>query len=299
VAERQTRTLASVVMLVRHALRRRPTAARLGTLAALVAPLLGPGLACADPGKPLWEASIGLFPSTFPAYRGSSDQQYYLLPFPFLVYRGEVFKADRHGLRALLFDSQRVELNISTNAAIPVNSDGDSRRDGMPDLDATVEIGPSLNILLTPPARQDRLQLKLPVRLAVASDFSSVETVGWVFNPHLNLDSPNILHGWNTGFDLGPLFATREYHDYYYRVKPRYARPDRPVYRPSGGYSGTMALASLSRRFDRYWVGAFVRYDYLRGAQFEDSPLVDTDHSLMAGVAVSWFFARSARTVER
>jgi hypothetical protein len=36
---------------------------------------------------PLWEAGIGVFPGTFPNYRGSDDQQDYLLPFPYLVYR--------------------------------------------------------------------------------------------------------------------------------------------------------------------------------------------------------------------
>jgi len=291
--------IARGILLIRRAVQWPVRAGLLRPVALTVLPLLAIGAVHADTGKPLWEAAMGLFPSTFPAYRGSSEQQYYLIPFPFLVYRGEIFKADRHGLRALLFDNRRVELNISSNAAIPVNSDKEPRREGMPDLDTTLEIGPSLNLLLTPPSVEDRLQLKLPVRLAVATDFSSLETVGWVFNPHLNFDSPHVLHGWNTGFNLGPLFATRDYHDYYYRVKPAYVRPDRPLYRPSGGYSGMLAVASISRRFDSYWVGGFVRYDYLRGAEFDDSPLVDTDHSFMAGVAVTWFFARSARTVDR
>jgi hypothetical protein len=44
---------------------------------------------------PLWEVGAGLFPSTFPAYRGSDDQQYYLLPFPYLVYRGNYLRVDR------------------------------------------------------------------------------------------------------------------------------------------------------------------------------------------------------------
>jgi hypothetical protein len=48
---------------------------------------------------PLWEVGAGLFPSTFPAYRGSDDQQYYLLPFPYLVYRGNYLRVDREGLR--------------------------------------------------------------------------------------------------------------------------------------------------------------------------------------------------------
>lgn len=298
-AGRQLDMIASRTLLLRRAVQWLITTGIQRPTAAIVLFLLAVGAVHAESGKPLWEAAIGLFPSTYPAYRGSSEQQYYLIPFPFLVYRGEIFKADHHGLRALLLDSQRLELNISSNAAIPVRSDKVPQRDGMPDLASTFEIGPSLNILLTSPSEQAKLQLRLPIRLAVAANFSSVKMVGWVFNPHLNFDSPNIVRGWNTGFNLGPLFATRAYHDYYYRVKPAFARADRPAYRPSGGYSGMQALTSISRRFGSYWVGGFMRYDYLRGAQFDDSPLVDTDHSFMAGIAMAWFFAESTRTVDR
>ena len=47
--------------------------------------------------KPLWE--LGLFNSamTFPHYRGSDEQMYYLLAIPYFIYRGEIFKADRDG----------------------------------------------------------------------------------------------------------------------------------------------------------------------------------------------------------
>jgi len=44
-------------------------------------------------------------------------------------------------MRARLFDTDRVEINISVNGAIPVKSDESGARKGMPDLDPTVEIG--------------------------------------------------------------------------------------------------------------------------------------------------------------
>ena len=72
-----------------------------------------------------------------------------------------------------------------------------------------------------------------------------------------------------------------------------------PVYSASGGYSGTVIVASLSRRFNRIWMGGFVRYDNLSGADFDNSPLVETEHSLMGGFAVSWIFMKSAKTVNR
>jgi outer membrane scaffolding protein for murein synthesis (MipA/OmpV family) len=248
---------------------------------------------------PLWEVGMGVFPSTYPAYRGADDQLFYLLPFPYLAYRGEHLKIDRDGMRARLFDTDRVEINISVNGAIPVNSDKSDARSGMPDLDPTFEIGPSVNVVLARPWPNHTLKLKLPVRSVIATDFSRTEQAGWIFNPHLNLDSKDVFGGWNTGLSLGPLFGNRKYHAYYYEVPSKYATASRPAYSASGGYSGTLAVASLSRRFNRIWVGGFVRYDNLSGAKFDDSPLVETDHSIMAGVAVAWIFKKSSKTVER
>jgi outer membrane scaffolding protein for murein synthesis (MipA/OmpV family) len=212
---------------------------------------------------PLWEIGMGVFPSTYPAYRGSNDQQYYLLPFPYLVYRGEYLKIDRDGMRARLLDTDRLELNISVNGATPVNSDESGARSGMPDLDPTFEIGPSLNMVLARPSPKHTLKLKLPVRSVIATDLSSTEQAGWIFNPHLNLDSKDVFGGWNVGLSLGPLFGNRKYHAYYYEVPAKYATGSRPAYSASGGYSGTLAIASLSRRFNRIWMGVFFRYDNL------------------------------------
>jgi outer membrane scaffolding protein for murein synthesis (MipA/OmpV family) len=248
---------------------------------------------------PLWEAGIGVFPSSYPAYRGSDDQQYYLLPFPYLVYRGEYLKIDRDGMRARLFDTDRVEINISVNGAVPVKSDDSDARSGMPDLDPTFEIGPSLNVVLARPSRKHTLKLKLPVRSVIATDFSSTEQAGWIFNPHLNLDNKDVFGGWNAGLSLGPLFGNRKYHAYYYEVPSKYATASRPAYSASGGYSGTLAVASLSRRFNHVWMGGFIRYDNLSGAVFDDSPLVETDHSTMAGFAVAWIFKKSSKVVSR
>ena len=56
-------------------------------------------------------------------------------------------------------------------------------------------------------------------------------------------------------------------------------------------------LVSASRRFDRFWVGSFLRYDNLEGATFDDSPLVETDHAISAGIAISWILWQSDETV--
>ncbi len=71
----------------------------------------------------------------------------------------------------------------------------------------------------------------------------------------------------------------------------------RPAYDAHGGYSGSFARVTLAKRYPRFWVGMFVRYDDLRGATFEDSPLVRQTGALMWGAGIAWVFAQSEQTV--
>jgi outer membrane scaffolding protein for murein synthesis (MipA/OmpV family) len=262
----------------------------------LLAAVGSPGASAEERALSLWEAGFGLSALSFPAYRGSDQQSEYLFPLPFLAYRGELLKVDREGLRGRLFDNERVILDLSLSGAVPVRSRDVDAREGMPDLDPLFEIGPGLTANLLEGA-DDRwqLRLRLPVRYAIATDLRGVDPVGWRFDPHLNFNTDQ--GGWNLGLNAGVLFADQRYHAYYYEVAPRYARPDRPAYQASGGYGGVVLLASASRRFDRFWVGGFLRYDDLDGAVFRDSPLVQTRSSWMGGVGVVWVFAQSKRQV--
>jgi outer membrane protein len=149
-------------------------------------------------------------------------------------------------------------------------------------------------------SREWSFEARLPVRAAIATDLSHTQHIGYVAYPHLHLFTRPLLGGakWNLGMQAGPLFATQKYHDYFYAVDPEFAAPGRPAYEASAGYSGALALVSLSRRFPRFWVGAFARYDSLKGATFESSPLVRRDYAVMAGFALAWIFAESEKRVD-
>jgi outer membrane scaffolding protein for murein synthesis (MipA/OmpV family) len=243
----------------------------------------------AEESKPLWELGVGLVGLNFPDYRGSKHQRNYLLPLPYLIYRGERLKVNREGLRGLLYDSEHIKLDISLDGGVPVESDDNTVRGGMPDLDPMFEIGPSLKILLAKNATS-KLSLRLPVRAAFATDFTYIDHEGWLFHPQLGLDAfVDTTRHWKFGIAVGPLYASRDYHDYYYGVAHAYAA--------KGGYSGTRLAMSLSWQRDRLQFGAFLRYDDLHGTAFEDSPLLEQDHSFMAGFAIGWVLVRSQRRV--
>jgi outer membrane protein len=249
--------------------------------------------------KPLWEAGLGVGGLVFPDYRGSDEMQAYPIPVPYLIYRGDFLKADREGVRGELFDREYAELSISVNATIPVSSDDNAARRGMPDLEPTIELGPSLDLhVWKSPDERIKLDVVMPLRAPLTVE-RSPKSIGWLFSPRVNLDIGNVNNsGWNLGLGAGPVFADRKYHDYFYSVKPQYSNAERPEYDAKGGYSGVHVLASLSKRYPKYWVGAYIRYDSLESAAFEDSPLVRSTSYIAGGFGIAWMIGQSKRLVE-
>jgi outer membrane scaffolding protein for murein synthesis (MipA/OmpV family) len=251
--------------------------------------------------KPLWEAGLGVAVIDFPDYRGSDERRTFVLPLPYVIYRGDVIQSDRDGARGRFFRNDRVDLALSLNGSIPVDSSDNEARRGMPDLDPTLEIGPKLDIkLVRDKARGIDVGLVLPVRTVIATDFSHTKNVGWTFEPRIDVDFKDtwLGEGWNLGLGAGPLFADKRYHGYFHGVPDQFATPQRPAYVPDGGYGGARGLVSVSRRFASFWFGAFLQGDTLAGSEVEASPLVRQKESYAAGFAVTWLLGQSERMVD-
>jgi outer membrane scaffolding protein for murein synthesis (MipA/OmpV family) len=250
--------------------------------------------------RPLWEAGLGIGALATSDYRGADTSSSYVLPYPYLVYRGRFLRADRDGLRGTFFKRDRMELNLSLNATTPVRSRSKGTRVGMPTLPATLEIGPSLQLLLWQSQQAvSKLSLRLPVRTVFTIE-ASPKSAGWFIAPNFNLDLAALgtSKQWKLGLVLGPLFADRRYHQFFYGVEPPYVTTVRPAYRARSGYSGSQLLISFSRRFPKYWIGGYARHDWLNGVAFSDSPLLRRNSSWSAGFAVARIIGQSSRTVE-
>ncbi len=264
----------------------------IGSMAALC--LAAPVMAAVEPE---WEAGVGVAMMSIPDYRGSDEGNTYLLPIPYFVYNGDWLRVDRSGAHGDLARTQGMVLDLSMNLGPPANSEKNVARAGMPDIDPTIEGGPSLKWLWYENDKRDRkLTIQLPARAVLTTGF---EYIGWVFSPHLNMDFLNLgpSGGWNFGVAVGPFYASEKYHDYYYEVRPEFATASRPAYDARGGYSGLRTTLALSKRFSQFWVGGFARYESLNEVVFDDSPLMRKSNSFMAGIGVSWIFARSAERV--
>ena len=244
--------------------------------------------------KPLWELGLGAAAVRLPDYRGAEQSRNWLLPVPYFIYRGDFFKADREGARAVLLDSERIDLDLSVGASAPTSSKDNRARQGMPDLAPQLELGPKLEVRLAK-GEGWALQWRTPVR-AVFTLESKSRVLGWTAFPQLNIDWR--VGGWDVGALAGPVMASRGVNGYFYDVKSAFATAERAAYRSPGGYAGWSAVAGVSRRYGDVWVGGFARADNVAGARFADSPLVKRNSNVAFGVAVSWVFAKSAATVD-
>lgn len=256
--------------------------------------LLGATLtASAQADQPLWELGMGAGGLRLPHYRGSDQSHDLLLPVPFAVYRGEIFRATREGARAVLLDSDRLDLGLSLRASVPTRSADNVARTGMSDLALALELGPNFQLKLARGQTWD-LDLRLPV-LAVFTLERKPQALGWTATPVLNLDLR--WQGWNLGAQAGPIGSTRPYHAYYYDVSAADATAARPAYRAPGGSGGWRWTVAASRHLGQFWVGGFLRGDSVAGAAFEASPLVRQREQLSFGLALSWIFAVSDERV--
>jgi MipA family protein len=248
---------------------------------------------------PLWELGIGFAAAQLPDYRGAEESKSYLFPTPYVVYRGDILKAEGARIKGQIFESNRFKLDISLSGSLPVNSDDNQARSNMPDLDLTGEIGPSLelNIWKNVP---DSLWLKIPLRSVLSVDRSNLAYRGLILAPSFQYDwEVDLMGWWKMSLSLGPIFATRRYHEYFYEVDAPYATQGRHEYHPGGGYSGTTTSLGLQKHYHDFWIGAYARYDRLSDAAFEESPLVKSKDYLSAGVIMTWFFAKSGTLVKQ
>lgn len=250
------------------------------------------GTAWAEP-LPRWEFGVALGGQVLNDYRGSKENQLQVYPIPFLVYRGDFLKADRNGVRGEFLANDKIELNLSGETSLNGQSADNELREGMPELESAFELGPSININLTGENFSNGWQLRLPLRVVVTAGESGVHHRGYNFNPRFTYTKPDLFGDWRGKFNIGALYGSESYHDYYYTVADRFVTEDRVRYQAEAGFSGYYFKSSISRRKGDFWYGLSVRYDNLSGASFEDSPLVETKDYYAISFAIAWINWRS------
>ena len=251
------------------------------------------GNAAKEGDGPKFDWGFGVVPLVINHYRGSDQFKGHVIPSPYFSYKGDTIEAEQSYVRGKLYGNDFFSIKISMIVGLAVESEDNHARRGMPDLGYMFEAGPMLLLHLWKSNNGLHfLTFEVPVRQVFATDFTGIERVGIFSVPYFNLISApgGRRFGWTTEFSAALMFADRDYHSYFYTIDRKYVLPDRQEYHARGGYSGLQLALVLNKRIGCIQLIPFIRYDYLRMAAFEDSPLVRTRHYLATGLATFYVF---------
>lgn len=252
-----------------------------------------PGAQAQDSGLPLWEAGVVGGVISTPAYPASSDRSNRALALPFLIYRGEVLRADRSGLGARVAHTDDYEFDIGFSASLPANSNDVAARQNMPDLGTLLEFGPRLKVTLARPSNGSRLRLIVPVRTVLEVQ-SGVRGQGVAFEPELVLDTRELSQGWSASVSGSLVFGDSRLNQYFYGVAAPYATATRPAYEAQAGLiASRLALGTSKNLTPDMRVYGFVRYENYAGAANRASPLFLQSSGTSVGLWLTWTLGRS------
>ncbi len=245
-------------------------------------------------GKTEWTMGLGLGVFDYHLYPGAKNTNQLVLPAPYFTYRSPSFEIDR-GIKSFLYDSEEIVIDISADFGLPVDSDDTLARKGMPDLDLVLQLGPSLEFMLNDKkSNYFDIRFELPVRVAFAVDIGHLQNIGYLFEPRFTFDHRRSSRtGLSHKATIGLKFATQDFYAYYYDVAPEYVTSMRSQYSSDAGFGGSFANYRITWKTNDFVYWTFVRYQSLRGAEFEDSPLVLQNDYYFFGVGFAWIFANS------
>jgi MipA family protein len=274
--------------MVMHFLHRRLA----GTAAALACGVFSAGALAQAP--PLWELGAVALGVSQQAYPGADQQIHRALALPYLIYRGEVLRADRDmaGIRAI--KTRQFELDIGLAGSFGGSSNTITARRGMRELGTLVELGPRLKWNLGAAPGGGRWRADFPLR-AVFDLNDGAAHRGLSFEPELHYER-QARGGWRYSASIGAIIADAKLARTFYEVGTADATALRPAYAARSGLVawrlGTSAMLPLGPDWRLF---GFARIDSVAGAANAASPLVRQTTGASVGLGVSYTWMRSTR----
>ncbi|MEO3878790.1 MipA/OmpV family protein [Rheinheimera fenheensis] len=245
---------------------------------------------------PLWEAGLAGININQLAYPGSDHIVRRNFVLPYLVYRGDILRADRSNVGLRAFKTDKLELDIGFAGALG-SSDGDiAVRNGMADLGTLIELGPRLRWTLSENLFGARLRADFPLR-AVFDIEDRFNYSGFSFEPGLVSDITTD-SGTFYSFNVSSVFGSEKLSDYFYQVTPADVTAQRPLFDAKAGLIALRTGFTVGKKFSDKWRGfGFARYEWTKPAKNADSPLMVANGGWSFGLGATYIWAQSKQTV--
>ena len=245
---------------------------------------------------PLWEIGVGGLGISQPAYPGASTAARQVIVLPYVIYRGEFFRAEQSGVGLRAVKTPRYEVDIGFSASLGSAAKDVPARVGMADLGTLVEFGPRLKIHLGDVSKGPTgYWLELPLR-GVFDLNNQLVNRGFSFEPQLSVDLP-LPGGWRGGGSVSAIFGSQRVNETFYNVNAAEATATRPVYNAQAGLLATRATLSASRKVTPdLRLLAFVRLDSVAGSANSGSSLIEKTNGASVGLGLTYTFGKSEKT---
>ena len=174
----------------------------------------------------------------------------------------------------------------------------------MPDLGALFGIGPELRFYVNHRKATNPLYLSTAIHAVSSIDFDS----DWATAYEGLRYSANLIYRNNTligekdsffGVNAGVYYADSGLNAYFYDVEEEYVRTGRPFYRSGRGHTGHSVHSYLIYKLtEKASLGFFARWDSVKHATFNDSPLVKQYDTYIGGISLIWKIMESKKMVD-
>lgn len=252
--------------------------------------------------QPVYELGAGTIILNIPNYPGANNNQFRVVPFPYVIYRGKVLRADDEGTRARLLSSKHLETGLSFGFNFPIKSEQNSSRQGMPDLDALVSLGPRVLYRIVSAPSQHRLNLSVATKAVFSSNFKSrFRSEGLSIEPSLNYWYQFPQWGTTLFSRLGFEFGSVKLNRFFYEVQSQYTTATRASYGANAGLIESSLSLGFGHSFYRNKLFLFSALSWrnLQWAKNRESPLVESRDNMGIILGLVWTFFESKETVRR
>jgi MipA family protein len=260
---------------------------------AMVTSMAGAQQAAPPLAQPLWEVGILAGAASTPAYPASTERTDRGLVLPYLIYRGDIIRADRGGIGARLVHTDDVELDIGFAASLPASSSGIAARRDMPDLGTLIEFGPRIKGTLARPTSGSRVRFELPLR-SVMEVNNGVRSQGFALEPEIIYETVIAGGNWRLSTSASAVIGDSALNQYFYGVPTPFATAQRPAYEARAGLIATRLTINAAKSLHPdLRVFGFVRLESYAHSANQTSPLYLQTTGTSIGMGLSWTLGRS------
>ena len=233
--------------------------------------------------------ALGLGTGWLSDYPGAAQGRIRFLPFP--VYRGSVFRIDRiSGVSGDVYNNSKLDFSWNFIFQFPTESDQIPVRQGMPDLDWLLSLGPQFKYYFYRSSHH-KLFFRIPVRINTCTNFSQrTRFCGVAFNPGLR--HAMWVPDWGEFTFRWEAFShSSEFQQYFFEVQPQYATAARPTFHARAGFLGFVYGMFHTLPFDGWNISTALNlYDYSLAIN-DESPLFvhKTNYAVFVAITVDLF----------